>query len=55
MKNILRTLPAVLALTGALFWVTPAPPAEAQDICATATVCWQKGPVTICASVEICI
>ena len=55
LKNIFRTLPAVLALTGALFWVTPAPPVEAQDICVTGTVCWQKGSVTICVSVEICI
>lgn len=55
MKNILRTLPAVLALTGTLFWVTPAPPVEAQDICVTGTLCWKEGPVTICASVEICI
>lgn len=46
MKNLFRTLPAVLALTGALFWVTPAPPAEAQNTCAMVCV-WVSG-VKVC-------
>lgn len=55
MKNLFRTLPAVLALTGALFGVTPAPPAEAQ-ICVPITVCFTTFGITVCVTVgELCV
>ena len=52
MKNFFRTLPAALALTGTLFWLPPAPPVEAQDICVTITVCVRVWGVNVCYTTD---
>lgn len=56
MKNAIRTLPAVLALTGALFWLTPAPPVEAREVCLPLQVCVTFSGVRVCVTVgEVCV